>query len=114
MGRRGTARDVEVGRREIPKSNFYSTNSYRPISLTSCLIKILEKIITGRLEAHIEDNRIIDAEQDGFREKHSITKSVMRLVQYIFNGFEKDMHTTAIFMDLKGAYDTIRREGLTC
>ena len=98
--------------RKAGKSNYYSPNSYRPISLTSCIVKILERIITDRLEAHIEGNRIIDAEQDGFRKKHSTTNAVLRLVQSIFNGFEKDMYTAAISIDLKGAYDTIWREGL--
>ena len=92
--------------RKAGKSNYYSTNSYRPISLTSCLVKVFEKFIADRLEAHIEGNSIINVEQDDFRKKHSSTTAAMRLVQSIF-GFEKDMHTTAIFIDLKGAYDTI-------
>ena len=94
------------------KVNYYSPNSYRPLSLTSCVVKILERIITDRLEAHIEGNRIIDAEQDGFRKKHSTTNAVLRLVQSIYNRFVKDMYTAAIFIDLKGAYDTIWREGM--
>ena len=98
--------------RKAGKSIYYSTNSYWPISLTSCLVKILEKIITDRLEVHIEGNRIVDVEQVGFRKKHSTTNTVMHLVQSIFNGFEKDMHTAAIFTDLKRAYDTIWREVL--
>ena len=98
--------------RKPGKANYYSPSSYRPFSLTSCLAKIMERIITSRLEAHIEGKHIIDAEQDGFRKKHSTVHAVLRLVQSIFNGFEKDMYTAAIFFDLKGAYDTIWREGL--
>ena len=98
--------------RKAGKTNYYSPNSYRPISLTSCVVKILERIITDRLEAHIEGSRIIDAEQDGFRKKHSTINAVLRLVQSIYNGFEKDLYTAAVFIDLKGAYDTIWREGL--
>ena len=99
--------DVKAG-----KSNFYSPNSKRPISLTSCVVKILERIITDRLEAHIEGSSIIDAEQDGFRKKHSTTNVILRMVESIYNGFEKDMYTAAILIDLKGTYDTIWREGL--
>ena len=98
--------------RKPGKPNYYSPSSYRPISLTSCLAKIMERIITSRLEAHIEGNHIIDAEQDGFRRKHSTVHAVLRLVQAIHNGFERDQYTAAIFIDLKGAYDSIWREGL--
>ena len=36
--------------RKTGKANYYSPNSYRPISLTSCVVKILERITTDRLE----------------------------------------------------------------
>ena len=72
----------------------------------------MERILVNRLEAHLEGNNIMDAEQDGFRKKHSATHAVLRLVQSIYNGFEKDEFTAAIFIDLKGAYDTVWREGL--
>ena len=48
--------------RETWKSDNYSPNSYRPISLTSCLGKIM-----NRLESYIEGNGLMDAEQEGFR-----------------------------------------------
>ena len=98
--------------RKPGKTNYYAPNSYRPISLTSCLVKIMERILVNRLEAHLEGNNIMDAEQDGFRKKHSTIHAVLRLVQSIYNGFERDEATAVIFIDLKGAYDTIWREGL--
>lgn len=54
----------------------------------------------------------MDAEQGGFRKKHSTIHAVLRLAQYIYNVFEGEQYTAAIFIDLKGAYDTIWREGL--
>ena len=81
-------------------------NIYPPISLTSCVVRILERVIADRLETYIKSNRIIDAEQDGSRKKHSSTNAVLRLIQSIYNGFEKNMYTAAIFIDLTGAYDT--------
>ena len=45
---------------------FYKhADSYRPLSLTSCLRKLLEKIVERRLNAFAEHNEII--EQEGFR-----------------------------------------------
>ena len=98
--------------RKPGKTNYYSPNSYRPISLTSYPRKIMEMILVNRLEAHLQGNNSMDAEQDGFRKKHSTTHAVLRLIQSIYNGFEKDGFTAAIFIDIKEAYDTVWREGL--
>ena len=43
--------------------------SYRPLCLTSCLGKILEKIITNRVKDWCNENDIINKQQNGFRSK---------------------------------------------
>ena len=45
--------------------------SYRPLSLTSSLGKILEKIITNRVKDWCNENDIINKQQNGFRSKRS-------------------------------------------
>ena len=50
--------------------------------------------------------------REAFGKKHSTVNAVRRLVQSIFNGFENNKCTAAIFVDLKGAFDNIWREGL--
>ena len=72
----------------------------------------MERILVNPLEAHNKGKNIIDAEQDGFRKKHSTIHAVLRLVQSAFNSFEKEEYTEAIFIHLKRVYDTIWREGL--
>ena len=54
----------------------------------------------------------MDVEQEGFRKKHSTVNAVLRLTQSIFSGFENNTCTAAVFIDLKGAFDNIWREGL--
>ena len=51
-----------------PKSEI---TSYRPLSLTSSLGKILEKIITNRVKDWCNENDIINKQQNGFRSKRS-------------------------------------------
>jgi hypothetical protein len=50
-----------------------SASSYRPISLTSCLGKLFERIITNRLSWFVESKNIIGPEQAGFRKNHCTT-----------------------------------------
>ena len=57
--------------RKPGKPDYYSPNLYRPISLTSCLGKIMERIVMNRLESYIEGNDLMDAEQEGFRKKNT-------------------------------------------
>ena len=45
--------------------------SYRPLSLTSSLGKILEKIITNRVKDWCNENDMINKQQNGFRSKRS-------------------------------------------
>ena len=48
-----------------------NTDSYRPISLTSCVGKLMERMINTRLVWHLEKNNIITPEQAGFRSHRS-------------------------------------------
>ena len=46
--------------------NYNNPSSYRPISLTSIIGKLMERIITSRLEGYVETNDILDEEQEEF------------------------------------------------
>jgi hypothetical protein len=72
----------------------------------------MERVILERLVAYIEGNRLIDPTQEGFRKNHSTTNALLRLVQSIVDGFNKDECTLAWLVDLEKAYDFIWREGL--
>jgi hypothetical protein len=54
--------------------------SYRPITLTSILIKVFERMISTRLKLSPESQNLLVEEQAGFRHM-SISYSMMRFVQ---------------------------------
>ena len=56
--------------RKLGKTDYYSPSSYRPISLTSLLCKLMERIVLSRLEANLEGKRLLDEEQQGFHRFH--------------------------------------------
>lgn len=55
----------------------------RPISLTSCMGKIYEKLIKDRLETWAEENGIIQEYQNGFRRGRSAQDNVYSLITKI-------------------------------
>ena len=56
------------------------TVSYRPISLTCCMGKLLEKIIADRLIYILEDRNLINDNQAGSRPNRCTTDQVLKLV----------------------------------
>ena len=61
-----------------------SPASFRPISLTSCVSKLFERIILSHLHFFLESNFILSSRQAGFRRGRS---KVLFLVQSISDGF---------------------------
>ena len=57
------------------------TVSYRPISLTSCMGKLLEKIVADRLIHILETRNLLNDNQAGFRPNRCTTDQILKLVQ---------------------------------
>ena len=98
----------------IPKPNKDHTEAtnYRPIALTSCLCKTMERMINSRLVWFLESNQLITKFQAGFRKNNCTNDHLVRLETFIRNGFIKNEHVTAIFFDLEKAYDTTWKYGI--
>ena len=86
--------------------------SYRPISQTSCIGKVAERVINKRLYWWLEMSNIISHNQAGFRAKCRTEDQLFRLTQKIYDGFQQEKHTSAVFVDLQQAYDRVWRSGL--
>ena len=70
----------------IPKKIVSSdplTVKYRPKSVTSCLGKVLERIVTNRLYSFLEKKGFICKEQSGFRRHRRTSDNLVFLTQKV-------------------------------
>ena len=88
-----------------PGKPAHSPNSYRPIALTSCICKVLEKIINNRLTYTIEKTNLISPHQYGFRKNRSTIDPLVRLHTDLCKTFVDKNYLVAIFFDINKAYD---------
>ena len=66
-----------------------SPASFRPISLTSCVSKLIECIILSRLLFFLESNSVLSPRQAVFRPGRSTLDQILYLSQSISDGFNK-------------------------
>ncbi|GFW35280.1 probable RNA-directed DNA polymerase from transposon X-element [Trichonephila clavipes] len=86
--------------------------SYRPIALTSCLCKTLERVVNARLVYQLEKNKCIPLFQSGFRKGRSTLDNIITLENKIRNAFVRRNHLVSIFIDIEKAYDRTWRYGI--
>ncbi|WP_143558918.1 reverse transcriptase domain-containing protein, partial [Solemya velum gill symbiont] len=95
-----------------PGKDSTQANSYRPISLTSCLCKTFERMINSRLVWTLESQNLLSPLQCGFRKRRSTVDHLIRLDSYVKKAFSRSEHAVTIFFDLEKAYDTTWKYGI--
>ena len=86
--------------------------NYRFVSLTSCLSKVLEKMVTITLMWYLDKNNCLSMYQSGFRKNRSTIDQLVQLENAIQNSFAAHKHLIAVFFDVEKAFDTTWRHGI--
>ena len=94
------------------KPDKLSSQSYRPISLLSAIMKIFKRVIKKRLRKHLEDNGFFSKYQSGFRKSNSTNNHLFHLFQTIMESFNWCKHVIVTFLDFKKAFYNVWHNGL--
>ena len=88
-------------------------NNYRGIAVSSCLSKILTKIMESRLQNYMESNNLWNRNQCGFMSGHRTEDNIF-VLKSIFNKYinAKKGRIYVAFVDFKKFFDSINREHL--
>ena len=89
-----------------------SPSNYRPITILSCLGKLFTAILNNRLTAFLDNNKILEENQAGFRKEYSCTDHIFTL-HALFEILRKGKKKLfAAFIDFSQAFDKVWRAGL--
>ena len=89
--------------------------SYRPISLTSCVVKLLERMLANRITSVAETKGMLSKLQAGFRKGRCCEDQILKIVQGISDGYQakpRMRRSVLVLLDYSRAYDTVWRERL--
>ena len=84
---------------------------YRGITLLSHIMKLLERILDGRILKRVEQE--LGEEEQGFRKGRGTTDGMFALRQLAVKRLEMQGRMAVGFVDLEKAYDTVPREMVT-
>ena len=72
--------------------------NYRPVSYLTFISKVIEKVISGRLNEHLINNSLFDPLQSAYRDKHYIETALIKVQNDILSALDEG--SSAIFADV--------------
>ena len=86
--------------------------NFRPIALTSHLIKIFEKVIRTKLVSYLEDTNQFNPNQHGFRKGRSCLSQLLAHHDMVTSLLEQGIGVDTVYLDFSKAFDKVDFETL--
>ena len=87
-------------------------NNYRPISVISVVMKILERIVHDQLQQHFVKYNLLAPQQSGFRKGHSTDTVLSYFSDYLLKHMDQGNLTGVVFLDFRKAFDSVNHHVL--
>lgn len=87
------------------KDDYALAKSFRPISLTSFLLKGLERMVEKRIRLEILSRNPLSSCQHAYQSGKSCESALHDCVRIVEEGLEAREYTMGVFVDIEGAFD---------
>ena len=93
--------------RKQNKATYSKPDSYRPLSITSYIGKIFERILDKRMRTFVQMEGGFDVDQEGFIQGRSTTRYMFRLLANLTEIKRQKLACMILFIDFEKAYDSV-------
>ena len=94
------------------KGSRSSPENYRPISLTSVVCKLLERIVGKHMLEHAKTNKIIPEQQHGFLAGRSTSTNLLEAMSTWIELLDHNIPLDILYLDYAKAFDTVPHKRL--
>ena len=81
--------------------------NYRPVALTSHVIKIFEKVVRKHIVKHMDENNLFNPNQHGFRSGRSCLSQLLEQHDLILSLLDKETNVDVVYLDFSKAFDKV-------
>ncbi len=92
------------------KSSYTDPKAFRPITLASFQLKTLEKLILWEIQDTTLIAKPMSKHQHAFRKHYSTDTALSVVVDKIEEGLKGKQLTIAVFLDIRGAFDSVKTD----
>ena len=94
------------------KNDRQNDSNYRPISLLSCIGKVLERIVFIRLYEFCMRHNLLTWRNSGYKHKDSTINQLIYISHHIYDALTKGLDVCFVSLDASSAFDRVWHDGL--
>ena len=81
--------------------------NYRPVSLTSQVCKVMERILRDHVLAHLQEHQLIRQTQHGFMKGRSCLTNLLTFLEKVTNYVDQGLPVDVLYLDFSKAFDKV-------
>lgn len=87
-------------------------SNYRPVSLTSLVCKLFEKLVKSVIQTHLENENLLRNSQHGFRPGRSCLTNLLSFLDFTTSQYDQGKKLSIIYLDFCKAFDKVPHDRL--